>query len=110
MKKSNEILYEKNRELILSSLPSTYYELRNKLNIHFNTIYNHLKILLNENKIHVDYKMKIHKNGPLVDHYNIGPKPEFHRPIIIKQPDRIPKQHSLILTFYSDLYKNVTNK
>lgn len=100
MKKSNKILFEENREIILNSLPATLCDLKSKLDIHENTIYNHLKVLKAENIIHVAHKVKRYDNGPMVDYYVLGPKPLDGITIYYKQPDIIPKPDFLTESFF----------
>jgi hypothetical protein len=101
MKKSNELAFKENRQLILDNLPSTFSQLEARLpQIHFNTIRNHLKQLKEENLIHVAGKIKLHANGPLADCYYPGPKPEAFKPLLFKQPDIIPKPDFLTATFF----------
>jgi hypothetical protein len=100
MKKANEILFEENRKLILDNLPATFCDLRFKLNIHHNTIRNHLKQLKEQNEIHVCCRVRRHTTGPMVDCYNKGFEPLGITPVFVKQPDKIPKQDFLTTTFY----------
>lgn len=100
MKKANEILFRENRKLILDNLPSTFYDLRHKLNIHHNTIRTHLKQLKEQNEIHVCCQVRRNTIGRLTDCYDKGPKPLIPVSVFHKQPDRIPKPDFLTIAFY----------
>lgn len=100
MKKTNKELFEENRQTILNSLPATLCDLKAKLDIHENTIYNHLKVLKAENIIHVAHKVKRYDNGPMVDYYVLGPKPLDQNVVYYKQPDVIPKPDLLTAYFF----------
>lgn len=102
MKKTNEIVFKQNRKHVLDNLPGTACDLETKLNVHCNTIYNHIKQLLLENKIHINCKVRRYPTGPLVNYYALGPNPITANLIIFKQPDKIPKRDFLTATFFSN--------
>lgn len=100
MRKTNKELFEQNRQAILNALPATFSQLKSKLNVHDNTISKHLKVLLEEDIIHIQCKTRIHKNGPMSDLYTLGPKPLDGSFIHPRKADRIPKPDFLTATFF----------
>ncbi len=101
MKKSNQIQFQKNRQLILDNLPGTYESLKSSLRLHENTLFNHIKKLKEENLIHVEKIIKRYTSGIQVDYFVLGPKPSDDNKTFTKQPDRIPKIDFLTSCLFS---------